>query len=200
MDQPVKKRKLQAMETRQRIFNATMELINEKGVENVQIEDISRRANISMGLFYRYYSNVYDVMSGVRSSECDAYYKEVRDKYLIHVRGEEKLLQFVGYVIDYHKNLNKSELTLSYVTIMTNDNHKNTIVNEERTIYQILAESLNEMKEDGVLGEDILVDTVVHNLCLLIRGTIFEYIINKESFDAVETAKHIVKAYLKGIK
>ena len=56
MEQTVKKRKLQAIETKQKIFEATMELAEEKGIENVQIEDISRKANVSMGLFYKYFA------------------------------------------------------------------------------------------------------------------------------------------------
>ena len=57
MDHAVKKRKQQALETKQKIFQATMELIDENGVENVQIEDISRKANVSVGLFYKYFAN-----------------------------------------------------------------------------------------------------------------------------------------------
>lgn len=201
MEQTVKKRKLQAIETKQRIYEATMELIDEKGVENVQIEEISRKANISMGLFYKYYSNIYDVMAETRSQECDSYYKEVRNTYLSDMRGEEKLIKFVESVFDFHKNkLCKVELKHSYATILTHDAHRQSITNEERTIYLILSESLEEMREDGKLTAADSIDSIVRSLSLIIRGSIFEYILNDDSFDFMTISMDVVKNYLRGLK
>ena len=201
MEQTIKKRKLQAIETKQRIFEATMKLIEEKGVENVQIEEISREAKISMGLFYKYYSNIYDVVAGTRSQECDQYYMEVRNNQLKDIRGEEKIVKFVECVADFHKNkLHKVEVKHSYATILTNDNHRQSITNDERTIYLVLAEGLEEMKADGVIKSETPVDLVVRNLSLLIRGSIFEYILNDDSFDFIETSKDVVSTYLRGLK
>ena len=201
MEPTVKKRKLQAIETKQRIYDVTMELIDEKGVENVQIEEISRKANISMGLFYKYYSNIYDVMSETRSQECDAYYKDVRNNKLSNIRGEEKLIKFIEYVFDFHKNhLCKVELKHSYATILTHDVHRQSITNEDRTLYIILAECLEEMKEDGVLTTEAPLDSIVLSLSLLIRGSIFEYILNDDSFDFMNISLDVVKTYLRGLK
>ncbi len=201
MEPTVKKRKLQAIETKQRIYDVTMELIDEKGVENVQIEEISRKANISMGLFYKYYSNIYDVMSETRSQECDAYYRDVRNNNLSNFRGEEKLIKFIEYVFEFHKNhLCKVELKHSYATILTHDVHRQSITNEDRTLYIILAECLEEMKEDGVLTTEASLDSIVLSLSLLIRGSIFEYILNDDSFDFMNISLDVVKTYLRGLK
>ncbi len=201
MEQTVKKRKLQAIETKQRIFDATMELIDEKGVENVQIEEISRKANISMGLFYKYYSNVYDVLSGLRSQESDLYYMDIRNNILMDVRGEEKLIKFVECVADYHKNkLCKVELKHSYATILTNDKHRNSITYEERPFYLILTECVEELKEDGLVDAELSVEPIVRNLSILIRGSIFEYILNDDTFEFVEVSRNLMKTYIDGLK
>ncbi|MCD8084262.1 MAG: TetR/AcrR family transcriptional regulator [Clostridiales bacterium] len=51
------KRQLQAIETRNRIYNAAVEIINEKGFNNVSIEDITIRANVAKGSFYTHFDS-----------------------------------------------------------------------------------------------------------------------------------------------
>ena len=43
------KRQLQAIETKKKIYDAAVQVINEKGFGNVSIEDITTRANVAKG-------------------------------------------------------------------------------------------------------------------------------------------------------
>ncbi len=199
--QTVKKRKLQAIETKQKIFDATMELVKEKGVDYVQIEDISRKANVSMGLFYKYFANKSDVITEAINQESDRYYLDIKDLYLKELRGEEKLLCFVWYIADYHENkLDKVYLKHNYATILANPSRRESITKEERPIYTILAECLEEMIAEGCLARNISVEMTARHLTMLVRGTIFEYLLNDEAFDIIGTSKHLVETYLNGLK
>jgi len=201
MEQTVKKRKMQAIETKQKIFEAAMELVREKGVENVQIEDISHKANISMGLFYKYFANKSDVITEAINQESDTYYQHIKEVYLSGLRGEEKLLCFVQHIADYHQNhLNKVDLKHNYSTILSNPSRRESIVREERPIYAILAECISEMTEDGVLDESLCVEAAARYLTMLVRGTIFEYLLSDDTFDVIATSGHLVATYLNGLK
>lgn len=197
----MKKRKLQAMETKQRIFNATMSLIEEKGIENVQIEEISRKANVSMGLFYKYFANISDVVTEALNQDANQYYLSIKEKHLKDLRGKEKTLAFTYYVTDYHCNqLSKTDLKHNYATILMHSERGKLIINEVRPIYSILAECVQEMVQDGELPANVTVDSVAHCLALIIRGAVFEYLLNDNAFDIIGTAKHLVFTYIAGIK
>ena len=51
------RRQQQALETKDRIFQAAMEVINEKGFGNTTIEDITSRAGVASGSFYTYFKS-----------------------------------------------------------------------------------------------------------------------------------------------
>jgi len=51
------KRQLQALETKNKIYNAAIAIINEKGFNNVSIEDITTYANVAKGSFYTYFES-----------------------------------------------------------------------------------------------------------------------------------------------
>lgn len=51
------KRQRQAQQTKNRIFRAAMEVINEKGFNNTTIEDITAHAGVASGSFYTYFKS-----------------------------------------------------------------------------------------------------------------------------------------------
>lgn len=51
------KRQMQAIETKNKIYNAAIAVINEKDFHNVSIEDITNYANVAKGSFYTYFES-----------------------------------------------------------------------------------------------------------------------------------------------
>ena len=58
-------RKEQAEETRNRIYTSAIELMEENGFGNFTIEDISRRAGVSVGAFYHYFDSKNDILAEI---------------------------------------------------------------------------------------------------------------------------------------
>ena len=194
------KRKLQAIETKQQIFDAAMELIKEKGIEHVQIEDISQKANVSVGLFYKYFTNKSDVIAEALNIESDTYYINAKNDLLHDLRGRDKILVFARCIVEYHKNnYNKIDLTHTYANMLVSPSRGQRITDEDRAIYIIISEALEEMKEDSILSQEVSVKEETKNLILLIRGTIFEYLINEEPFNIVKTVEYLVSMHLDGM-
>lgn len=55
------------VQTKQRIIAALIELINEKGFNDINVTDISRRAGISRGTFYIHYLDKFDLLHQVEA-------------------------------------------------------------------------------------------------------------------------------------
>src|SRR5665648_889090 len=118
-EEVIKKRKRQAMETRKRIYESALSLIAEKGLENVQIEDISKRAEVSIGLFYQYFSKKEDIITEEVFNNFDIYYMNVYKKYLVQLHGVEKLFTFVKHLSELHLSiLTKQKLRYHYICLL----------------------------------------------------------------------------------
>lgn len=201
MEQTVKKRKQQAMETKQRIFDVTMSLIREKGIENVQIEEISRSAGVSTGLFYNYFASKAALITEAANQQSDFYYQQVKESILEGLRGQEKAEAFVEAVMEYHETrMKKEELKQIYAAFLTNSDRGESITDRKRPIYTVLEECVHEMMGDGQLPTAVSVEKTVKNLIMLIRGTIFEYLLNDENCSMKEETLHMLRSYLEGLR
>ena len=56
------KRQMAAMETRRKILDAAMAIIQEKGLSNTTVEEITRSCGVSTGTFYTYFDRKEDVV------------------------------------------------------------------------------------------------------------------------------------------
>ena len=58
------KRQEQARETKNRIYNSAIELMEKEGFDNITIADIREKAGVSVGAFYHYFASKNDFASG----------------------------------------------------------------------------------------------------------------------------------------
>ena len=59
-------RQKQAAASKNKLVAAAMELFNEKGYEQTTVQDICKRAGLSVGVFYHYFPSKSDVLQTVR--------------------------------------------------------------------------------------------------------------------------------------
>lgn len=109
------KRQKQSIETKLKITKIATELFKDNGFENVKIQDICSKANISIGAFYHHFKSKSDIIN-IGYQQIDLLVKEKLesknfDSYLdkiIFMLGEgSDLLENLGYVFvsDVYKNL-----------------------------------------------------------------------------------------------
>jgi len=199
----LKKRKRQALETKNRIFTAAMSLMEEKGFENVQIEDISRRADVSMGLFYKYFVNKADVITEAYFSITNQEYQDIYDKHLVEAKGFQKLKLMAHYIGELHMLFRKKEdMRWHYTSLLTCSKRGAWVTSDTRTYTKILLEALTEAKELGELSPDADLKEIADQLALIQRGAVFEYLLREEndkSFNLMEASEALVTIYLAGI-
>ena len=62
-----KKTDRRVVKTKNAIFKAFVELLNEKDINQITITDVAKRANINRKTFYNYYSDINDVMEEIEN-------------------------------------------------------------------------------------------------------------------------------------
>lgn len=74
-DKPVSSRKQQALETKTRIYQTALSLMEKKNYQSITIEEISKSAGVSVGAFYHYFKSKNDIFFEIYQ-EADRYFEE----------------------------------------------------------------------------------------------------------------------------
>ncbi len=195
------KRKQQAMETKNRIYDATMSLIEEKGFENVQIIDIRNRANVSNGLFYYYFKNKADVLTEAFIANGNKYHQQIYDQHLIGLHGLDKIYMFIERLSELRMHFYRKEnLRFHYINMLTNIDRSAVVLREGSATMEILREALQEAVSMGEIKDDAPIEEMANHISIVIRGVTIDYLLCPDAitYDLGKKALDIVKAYLVG--
>lgn len=203
MKQTGSKRKLQAMATREKIFNAAVALLEEKGFDGFTIDDIQERTGCSRGLFYNYFRSINDILSEVIFVN-EQQYQAIRDKYLAGTRGIEKILLFTQYVAELHAHHeHKNSLRMHYINLLRAEPKGKyaALTNRRGLGFVVMLEGLEECQADGKLMEGINLKQAATDLMVILRGTVLEYLTNDNTpaYSISGRAARMTAAYLSGI-
>lgn len=202
MKQKDSKRSRQAIETREKLFNAAMALAEEKGLDGFTIDDIQKRTGCSRGLFYNYFQSINDIISEI-VLEKDSHYQIIRDEYLGDTRGAERILLFIQYAARLNcMEKEREPIRVHYVNMLKNKTLSTRTHDSSRWIYSILSEALKECAEDDLLLPDLDTHQAINDIKVILRGTVFESLLEEDNFqeDTVASqAVRLVSAYLSSI-
>jgi AcrR family transcriptional regulator len=75
MGKDVTSRTLQAMATKKRIYECGISLMKKYGYENITIEQIAKKAKVSVGTYYHYFQSKFDLFVEIYR-QGDKYFKD----------------------------------------------------------------------------------------------------------------------------
>lgn len=159
-------RQLQALKTKNRIYDAAVKKINEVGFSNVSVEDITKAARVAKGSFYVHFQSKEDLVlySYVRA---DAAYQKAYEES----EGRDFLSRLLDFLRGYYSELEKSGkgLTRALVTCYyaVPDNH---CYDKERALVQCLEKIVEQGKAEHKLDPDIVTGRYVEQLLSTLIG------------------------------
>ena len=145
------KRQIQALNTKNRIYDAAIKNFNEKGFNNVSIEDITKTARVAKGSFYVHFQSKEDLMlySYVRADA--AYlkaYEESEGRNFV-----DRMLDFLeGYYLKFEKagkGMTKA-LVSSYFLVPGNNYFK-----KDRVLIQCFEKIVEQGKAEQKLDPEV---------------------------------------------
>jgi AcrR family transcriptional regulator len=169
-------RQKQAIRTKNKIFDTTISLISEHGFDNVNIEDICKTADVSVGTFYNYYKSKNEVFFEIYS-RADHYFEEtVKDK-LSKSSSSEIILEYFDYYSLYCVKTGVSTLTQ-----MMNASNRNFT---KRGRYMQLL--LTELLENEIAAGKLKTERTAAELCdyyfMIARGILFDWCLHEGAYD-----------------
>ncbi len=187
------KRKIQAINTKKIIYDTALDLMEKFGYDGITIEDISRKAGVSVGAFYHYFKSKYDILIEI-FKRIDDYFKiEVTGK-LIHKSSIENIEKYFQYYAKYNVDVGLDMLKLLY-----NTNNK-VFITKGRYLLTLLSGIIKNGQQNGEIIDEMSADEITIFLFTLARGTAYHWCLSDAGFDLQERMQSYIKRVIPTIK
>lgn len=179
-------RQVQAINTRNNIYNIAFELMKRKGFNNITIEDISEKAGVSVGAFYHYFNSKNDILFEVYR-KADEYFKEnVANKIV----SEDSLDQIVEFFLHYARY---NKLTgIDFTKILYNTENK-LFIQQGRFMQVLLRDIIGNGQGKNEITLDMTSDAITDYLFIAVRGVIFDWCLHDGDYDIEDNVQNFVK-------
>ncbi|MGL4773390.1 MAG: TetR/AcrR family transcriptional regulator [Clostridium sp.] len=175
-------RQKQAIATKLKITQVATELFKEHGFENVKIQDICAKANISTGAFYHHFTSKHQIINTAYEHVDILVIERLKDKIfacnidkIIGLLGEGGvLLDELGWIFvsDVYKNLLSLEKKYSF--------------HPERYVTKEIKSTIELALKNGEFKEGISSEYLTQTLLRISRGSIFDWCLQQGSYDLKE--------------
>lgn len=188
-------RKEQAQATKRKIYQSAIELIQNKGYENVSIEDIVQKANTAKGTFYLYFKSKQDLIYHTIQMY-DEIAKNAYQKIKDLSTFEEQLIGYLTFANTEIQKIGDKILNALLVHNLTETNKFLTV--EKRAIYQALHKIIEKGYETGELSKEHDVTFYTECIVIFIQGLDYYWCNANSDFDYVKTSERETCIFVKG--
>ena len=175
-------RKEQAEETRNRIYACAIELMEQRGFGNFTIEDICKKAGVSVGAFYHYFDSKNDILAEI-FYKADEYFSTHVVNSLFEPSSPEQIVEY----FDHYAKFNVSS-GVEVTTQLFNPKIK-FFIEEGRPMLEILENLIRKGQEKKEILGDTEAKEIARYLLIMARGIVFEWSLYDGNYD-LETKMH----------
>lgn len=185
-------RSIQAQKTKEKIYSTSIKLFRSRGYDNVTIQDITKAANVSVGLFYNYYKSKNDILNQ-QFLIADEIFKDFAKNGIPGNTIKEKIKNYMLFYIDFVKNQ-----PFDFTKILYNNN--NTLfIKEGRAMQTLLDPFIDEGKISGEITVPMSNKDINEFLYQSMRGLIFHWCLHNGSFDIYQRAEIYLELMIKSL-
>lgn len=198
---PSTPRAIKAQQTRQLLLDTALDLFGKKGFDNVTIDEIVQKCNVSKGAFYRHFNSKYDVFA-VKFKDIDNFYEGFYEKIDHSITTKEKIiLAYREQMIYLQDEIGVDFVRTVYASALSRTmDEKHYLVDPERRIYKLIEKYLDEGLDKGEFDSVWAKDQLLLNLTRCMRAAVFDWIIFHNKLDVVEEITVLVTMMFDGIK
>lgn len=186
------KRKQQALLTQSNVFLVFLNLTKEKKFENITIEDICKKANVSVGTFYHYFSSKEDIYKKLFQQIEENLHVEL-ENIAQHATAQRTILNFFQCIAEYTTKL---ELHIN----LLNDYNKRIFTYQPSLIYKTLNDFVYKGQLEKELTNDMSVEEITTYLFIIARGLILDWCVADREYSLEQRMDTYIQLALKSLK
>lgn len=182
----------QAIASKNKIYKCGVSLIRKYGFDEVTIEQIAKKAGVSVGTYYYYFDSKMDLLKEI-FNKADQYFITEVEGHFTADNCKEQISEFFDRYADYTLFDGIEMIKKLY----TSENK--LFILEGRGMQNVM---LNLLKT-GQINKEISSDTAPENLTRMLfiaaRGVIFEWCLHEGQIDLKAEMKCVIETMVKGI-
>lgn len=176
LEKKLTNRQIQALNTKNKIYNATFELIKSQGLQNVTVEAICLKAEVSVGSFYNSYKSKNDILTDIYI-RADDYFLNIIDKELKEGSFPDRILLFFDYYAKYNMSNGLDFVKQLYST------ENNLFIKNGRHMQAVLQNIIEDGQKSGQLSTTMSSMKIVEYLFISARGVCFDWCLHNGEYD-----------------
>jgi len=186
-------RQINALETKNKLFESAIALFSVYGFENTTIEQITSRAGVSKGNFYNHYANKDSIFNEL-FHRIDEHYEHVFRQISPDESSANKLRLLYREMCNYLSNIcGIGAIKVFYASQITKKDHNNKILNNKnRSFYEFIRQIVRQGKQNGDFITDFDDEFMTELIARFARGLVYDWCLYDKEFDL----KNEVNRYL----
>ena len=180
---------------KERIFQVALSLMQQIGYDNITVRMICKEAEISTGMFYQHFHSKEDILA-FYYDKAKGDFEEVINQQLAGLPLPDQLVSFYVWVCGFTAELGvdfcRNFFSSKNKQMNTNLFHNQMIEMTNRCIE-------TACKEGFQLSPDRTPYAVSKDLCVMVKGIIFDWSAHEGSYDMAEFARNLLKRGIQGL-
>lgn len=172
-------RKKQANETRTRIFETAVELMQEHGFEKITVEEICKAAGVAVGSFYYHFQSKNDILTEI-FNQADEFFVAHRSEIL---KGKDALTQIANFFHQYATYTACTDLEFTKHFYNTNNKY---FLTTDREMIVLLTGLIENGQKQKTITDAMTVDEIVNYLFIAARGLVFDWCLHDGQYNLEE--------------
>ena len=196
-------RKINAQNTKQKIYESAKELFSSKDFNEVSVDSIVKMAGVSKGSFYVHYASKDALVTSLiedHVAKVDTDYRNFLDAYPSDSSTEALFLSLIGKIADVLMDIGYDKLQVLYRAQISKDVDTGAVTSYNRGIYRMFSDMLDRGIKRGEFKTDIPLDVMTKHFMMAIRGITYEWCIRHRNFDYKTEALTHFKLVLMGLR
>ncbi len=198
------KRKIQAIKTRQHIYETASKLFAKKSFDEVTVEEIADAAGVSIGAFYHHFKNKQEILA-IFYKTLDDEYRDFYEKIQGSPNYSEKnsmevLAELLLHTVELIAKQGVDFLRVIYPYMLQDTEFGDSIVAPDRSFFAIVREIITIGKNRGEITSEIETEQIISDITILCRGCEVDWCINRGIDTIKDHSRSIITIYLNGIR
>lgn len=193
MTKRTNKRQEQAASTKAALFESAITLFNEKGYNEVTIEDIAQRAGTAKGSFYTYFRTKSDIIIE-EFRAIDDYYKRFEKTLSRYPNALEKIYAFNRAQMRYVRDqVGLEMLKILYSNNIIEPSTEKILIDQNRFLHGLIRKIIEEGQQEGLFRTDVSADRLALLYTRGHRAVFLDWAISNNAFDLVKDGVEFCK-------
>lgn len=179
------KRKIQAMETKNKIYNIAIDLIGKHGYYNVSIDDICNEAGVSKGTFYHHFNAKEDLIIALYKDEYESFISRIKETPI--TSSIDELIELICFHVKYAEKKGIDVMKQVYKSQL--DYGDKLAISKNVLLQEMLHKIIYKGQMNNEIRNDMEPQYIINYLIRLSHGIIYDWCLNNGSYSLEEITR-----------